>query len=126
MAMTDVTAEIKAMEARRYAAMIAGDAAAMDELLCDELRYTHSNCVVDTKESLTGLITGGKLAYKAARPVFDDVLVYGDAAIVTGSMELDVSVGGAERTVKGRFTNVWVKDGGRWRFAAWQSTPLPA
>ncbi|MEZ5235999.1 MAG: nuclear transport factor 2 family protein [Acidimicrobiia bacterium] len=124
--MTDVTAEIRAMEDRRYAAMIAADVAALDELLCDDLQYTHSNAVVDTKQSLCGLLSSGKLAYKAARPVIDTVRVFGDSAILTGSMELDVSVGGAERTVKGRFTDVWVRDGGRWRFAAWQSTPLPA
>lgn len=124
--MTDVSAEIRAMEDRRYAAMIGGDGAAMDALFCDELRYTHSNAVVDTKASITELITTGKVQYKAARPVIDDVLVYGDTAIVVGSMELDVSVGGADRTVKGRYTNVWVKDGGAWRFAAWQSTPRPA
>ena len=126
MAMTDVTAEIKAMEDRRYAAMIAADMAALDELLCDDLQYTHSNAVVDTKESLCGLLSSGKLSYKAARPVIDTVRVFGDSAILTGSMELDVSVGGADRTVKGRFTDVWVRDGDRWRFAAWQSTPLPA
>ncbi|MEZ5264210.1 MAG: nuclear transport factor 2 family protein [Acidimicrobiales bacterium] len=123
--MTDVTAEIRAMEDRRYAAMIAADVAALDELLCDDLQYTHSNAVVDTKQSLCGLLSSGKLAYRR-RPVIDTVRVFGDSAILTGSMELDVSVGGAERTVKGRFTDVWVRDGGRWRFAAWQSTPLPA
>lgn len=114
------------MEDRRYAAMIAADGPAMDALFCEDLRYTHSNAVVDTKASLTELITSGKVRYLAARPVVDDVLVYGDTAIVVGSMELDVRVGRAERTVTGRYTNVWVNDGGAWRFAAWQSTPRPA
>jgi ketosteroid isomerase-like protein len=124
--MTDVNAEIRAMEDRRYAAMLAADVAALDELLCDDLRYTHSNASVDTKASICELLSSGKLRYRAARPVIDNVDVYGDAAIVTGSMELDVTVGKADRTVKGRFTNVWVRDADRWRFAAWQSTPLPA
>jgi ketosteroid isomerase-like protein len=122
----DTAAEVRVMEERRYAAMIAADTAALDALLCDDLRYTHSNCVVDTKASLLDLLGSGKLAYRAARPVIDDVLVHGDTAVLTGSMELDVTVGGADRTVKGRFTDVWVRDGGAWRFAAWQSTPLPA
>lgn len=116
---------IRQMEDRRYAAMIAADAAALDELLADDLRYTHSNTVVDTKASLMDLLTSGKLSYRAARPVIDDIFRYGDAAVVTGSMELDVSVGGADRTVRGRFTNVWVNKDGRWQFAAWQSTPSP-
>jgi ketosteroid isomerase-like protein len=123
---SNVTAEIRAMEDRRYAAMLAADVPALEALLCDDLRYTHSNAVVDTKASLCALLSGGKLRYRAARPVVDEVDVYGDAAIVTGSMELDVTVGSAERTVKGRYTNVWVRQGGQWRFAAWQSTPLPS
>ncbi len=126
MTMTDTTAEIRAMEDRRYAAMIAADDAALDELFAEDLRYTHSNAVVDSKSSMRGLLSTGKLRYRAARPVVDNVDVYGDAAIVTGSVELDVTAGGADRTVKGRYTNVWVRAGGAWRFAAWQSTSLPA
>lgn len=116
---------IRQMEDRRYAAMIAADATALGELLAEDLRYTHSNTVVDTKASLMELLSSGKLSYRAARPVIDDIFRYGDAAVVTGSMELDVSVGGADRTVRGRFTNVWVNKDGRWQFAAWQSTPSP-
>ncbi len=122
----EVTGVIRAMEDRRYAAMIAGDAPALEDLLADDLRYTHSNAVVDTKASLMGLLASGKLTYRAARPVIDDVFIYGDAALVVGSVELDVTAGGADRTVRVRYTNLWVNTDGRWRFAAWQSTPQPA
>ncbi len=122
----EVTGVIRAMEDRRYAAMIAGDAPTLEDLLADDLRYTHSNAVVDTKASLMGLLASGKLTYRAARPVIDDVFIYGDAALVVGSVELDVTAGGADRTVRVRYTNLWVNTDGRWRFAAWQSTPQPA
>lgn len=121
----ELTGAIRAMEDRRYAAMIAGDAAALEDLLADDLRYTHSNAVVDTKASLMGLLATGKLTYRAARPVIDDVFIYGDAALVVGSVELDVTAGGADRTVRARYTNLWVNTEGGWRFAAWQSTPQP-
>ena len=75
--------------------------------------------------SITKLITTGKVRYKAARPIIDDVFVYGDTAIVVGSMELDVSVGGADRTVSGRYTDVWVLRDGRWQMVGWQSTRIP-
>ena len=122
----ELTGVIRALEDRRYAAMIAGDAAALEDLLADDLRYTHSNAVVDTKASLMGLLATGKLTYRAARPVIDDVFIYGAAALVVGSVELDVTAGGADRTVRVRYTNLGVNTEGRWRFAAWQSTPQPA
>ena len=43
--------EIKTLEERRYRAMIAGDAAALDELCSDDLIYTHSKGDHDDKRS---------------------------------------------------------------------------
>ena len=43
--------EIKALEERRYRAMIAGDAAVLDELCSDDLIYTHSKGDHDDKRS---------------------------------------------------------------------------
>ena len=39
--------EIKALEDRRYRAMLAGDTAVLDELCSDDLIYTHSKADFD-------------------------------------------------------------------------------
>jgi hypothetical protein len=39
--------EIKALEDRRYRAMLAGDTAMLDELCSDDLIYTHSKADCD-------------------------------------------------------------------------------
>ena len=39
--------EIKALEDRRYRAMLAGDTAVLDELCSDDLIYTHSKADYD-------------------------------------------------------------------------------
>ena len=44
-------AEIKALEDRRYRAMLAGDMAVLDELCLDDLIYTHSKADSDDKRS---------------------------------------------------------------------------
>ena len=44
-------AEIKALEDRRYSAMLAGDMAVLDELCSDDLIYTHSKADHDDKRS---------------------------------------------------------------------------
>jgi hypothetical protein len=41
--------EIKALEDRRYRAMLAGDAAALDDLCSGDLIYTHSKADYDDK-----------------------------------------------------------------------------
>jgi hypothetical protein len=43
--------EIKALEDRRYRAMLAGDTAVLDELCSDDLIYTHSKADHDDKRS---------------------------------------------------------------------------
>jgi hypothetical protein len=43
--------EIKGLEDRRYWAMLAGDAAVLDELCSDDLIYTHSKADYDDKRS---------------------------------------------------------------------------
>jgi hypothetical protein len=43
--------EIKALEDRRYSAMLAGDTAVLDELCSDDLIYTHSKADYDDKRS---------------------------------------------------------------------------
>ena len=50
------------------------------------------------------------------------VVLHGGAALITGRAEIDVN----GRQLNLRFLTVWVDQGGTWRFAAWQSTPLPA
>lgn len=122
---TPATADILALEDRRFAAQIAGDRAALDELLSDDLQYTHSNARVDTKTSYIDSITSGAVIYREARRTETEVHVTEGAAVVTGRAELDITAGGADRTITARYTAVWADVGGRWQFVAWQSTPYP-
>ena len=46
--------ELKALEDRRYSAMLAGDMAVLDELCSDDLIYTHSKADYDDKRSYLG------------------------------------------------------------------------
>ena len=123
--MTVTAAEILAFEDRRYDAMVAADAAALDELLADSLLYTHSNGAVDTKASFIDALTSGRLKYRAVRRLEADVKTYEHAAIVGAHVNLDVTVGGTDRTINVRATITWVQTASGWKFAAWQSTPLP-
>ncbi len=119
--------DIQSLENRRYKAMVEADVAALNELLADDLIYTHSNAVVDSKQSYIEGVVNKRWAYSAAERPQEKIEVFGDAARVTGHVRLTLkNADGSSRTVNGRFLNLWLKRNGRWQMAAWQSTPIPA
>jgi ketosteroid isomerase-like protein len=120
--MADAREDILAADARRFAAMIQGDLTALEGLLAEDLAYTHSNGQIETRAQFLESLRSGKLRYLAAVPSDVNVRVYGETAVVTGRAEMKVSSQGQELTVTARFTEVWVKSGGAWKLAAWQST----
>lgn len=120
-------AEISQLEDQRYAAMIAKDMPALDRLFADALVYTHSTCLVDDKASYMEGIRTGKFDYRKAERFDVSMSVHnGDTVIVTGRAHLDILASGTPKTLRNRFTNVWVKGPKGWQMAVWQSTPLPA
>lgn len=118
--------EILALEEKRYLAMIALDYAALETLLADSLVYTHSSAALDTKASYFQGMRDGKFVYKTSKRTGETVQVYGDTAIVTGEVRLDILSKGTPRVVQSRFIDVWHKGAKGWQMVAWQSTPLPA
>ncbi len=53
------------------------------------------------------------------------VQIYGEAAVVTGVVDSSGQRNDSLFTIQVRFTNVWVKQGGEWRRAAFHDSPLP-
>ncbi len=118
--------EILELETRRYAAMQAGDVAALRDLLADDLVYTHSFGDRDSKTSYLDKVAAGVFRYGEIRRSEEQVLIHGDSATVVGRMGADVHVAGTLRRLDNRFLAIWVKQGGRWQFLAYQPTPMPA
>lgn len=117
--------EILEAQDRRFAAMIAGDAAALAPLLADELTYTHSNGRVETREQFLESIRSKGLQYRSIEPADMAVRVYGAAAVVTGRAAMKVTSNGQDLAMEVRFTAVHVRREGGWLLAAWQTTRLP-
>ena len=120
----DARQEILAADARRFDAMIKVDQAALDGLLADDLTYTHSTGQAETKAQFLETLKTGKLSYLSAQPSDVAVRLYGETAVVTGRAEIKAVSGGQELVLPLRFTEVWVKSGGGWKLAAWQSTRI--
>ena len=119
-------ATVKAADAARVAAMQSGDRDKLEAIFSDELRYAHSNGIVDTKSSFVEILTAGKTKYVGydyeeqnfTFPAPGVALMSGRAHVKA------VSSNGTMDSVLA-FLAVWREENGKWRFLAWQSCKLP-
>ncbi len=113
------------LDRRRMEAMARKDIATLNELISDDLVYTHSSARLDTKQSLIGAMESGQTVYTAVVPSDVKAQDYGDTVVLTGSARISVNSGGNAMNFGVRFTDVYVNKGGRWQMVTWQSTRLP-
>ena len=119
-------AALKSADDARVAAMKAGDGAALGRLLSDELRYSHSNGVVDTKASLVEVLASGKTKYTGID--YEERAFSFPApgiALMTGRARVQVTSARGQVDAKMAFLAVWREEQGQWRFLAWQSCKIP-
>lgn len=117
--------EILALEEKRFAAMLSGDVGLLDALLHQDLVYTHSSAVVDSKASYLEAIRTGKTRYESQKRFEERVRMCGDCALVTGRAEMQAEVNGVRKTLRLRYLDVWTKTPQGWKFIAWHSTAIP-
>lgn len=118
--------EILSLEDRRFDAMIKGDFGTLEKLVHEELLYTHSSGLTDTKKSWIESMKSGKTKYKSAQPSERQVRFFGDVALVRGKAAIEAEINGQPRSLRLLFLNAWVRTPQGWKFAAWQSCPQPA
>jgi ketosteroid isomerase-like protein len=114
-------------EKDRFAAMVKGDRAALERLLADDLTYTHSSALFETKEQFIKSVTGGTIDYVSIVPSESDwkVRVAGNTAIVNGVAAVNVIDTGKDLKIKIRYTSVHTNRNGQWQMQAWQATRFP-
>lgn len=106
---------------------VKGDAAALQNLLADDLTYTHSNGETDTKKIYIDNLTGARKYHKIDYESLDARLyANGIAAVVTAVVRIETSQkGGPVNPAHLRFVHMWIHQNGRWRLVAHQSLRLP-
>jgi len=118
--------EVRALEDRRVAATTANDLAALGALLSDDLIYTHSSAKLDDKESFLESLRSGAVRYVEIQRSDIRMKAHGDAVFVNGAARVEVLIAGAPKSLRLRYSNVWVKTPAGWRFALWHATTVPA
>ena len=128
-----LAADAKTVEAVKSAdrawadATVKGDAAALQNLLADDLTYTHSNGETDTKKIYVDNLAGARKYHRIEYESLDARLyANGDAALVTAVGRFETSQkGGPVNAAHLRFIHVWIHQKGRWQLVAHQSLRLP-
>jgi hypothetical protein len=115
--------DILALEQQRYAAMLAADATTLERLLDEELTYTHSSGVVDTKASYIAGVRDKLWEYKAISRENERAVVRGSCALVFCRLRIDLLVRGTPRKVDSHSLAVWAADGPQPRLLAIHSSP---
>src|SRR3954447_14346743 len=113
------------LDRQRMEAMAKKDIAKLNELIADDLIYTHSSARLDTKQSLIGNMESGSTVYTAVEPSDVKAQDFGDTVVLTGSCRISVMAQGRPNSFSVRFTDVYANKGGQWQMVTWQSTRLP-
>jgi ketosteroid isomerase-like protein len=122
--MADNAQKIIDLDRKRMQAMAQKDVAALNDLLADDLIYTHSSARIDTKQSLVGNMQSGATVYNAVEPSDVKAQDLGSAVVLTGVAKIQVTSGGKPNAFAVRFTDVYAERGGKWQMVTWQSTRL--
>ncbi|MBO0823951.1 MAG: nuclear transport factor 2 family protein [Actinobacteria bacterium] len=120
----DVTHEVLTAEERRCAAIAAEDWSALDEVVADDFRYTHSNGITEDKPTW---IAGIKTRRRAIEHENLSVRSFGDVALLSGS-----SVNRYAEPFRGEshygsildVLQVWVRRPGGWQIVAQHGTKI--
>lgn len=119
-----VEQEIINLEHERLKAFARDDKATFERLVTDDLTMTHSSGHIANKAELMAVMRPSTPERPLPALSIEDVKVrvYGDAAVMTGSLVETARDG--RRVVVLRFTNTYIKQKGRWRMSAGQLTTL--
>jgi ketosteroid isomerase-like protein len=119
-------AALETADTARVAAMRAGDRDQLARLFSDDLRYAHSNGIVDSKASFIDVLATGKtkyLGYDYEERNF--TFPAPGIALMTGRARIKVESSSGQMDNVISFLAVWREEQGQWRFLAWQSCRLP-
>jgi hypothetical protein len=112
-------------EADLIYAQVHADLPAMDRLYADNYTHTHTSGLIQPKADFVDGFKTGTRKYLAIDTSDKQVKFYSDStAIVTGHVQIN-NGSGAPAGQPDSFLEVWVRDHGTWRCAAWAQTKAP-
>lgn len=109
---------LKDLETRWTEALAKGDSATLDSILAAGYVETDETGNLNERQALFNALKSGDLKFDSCTVADMQVHVYGDAAVVTGSGAQQGTYKGKALPTKIRFTDTFVKQGGKWKAVA--------
>ena len=118
-------AAVKAADDARMVAMKSADRDKLAAIFSDDLRYSHSSGVVDTKTSFIDVLTKGTTKYLSVDYEEQNFTFPAPGiALMTGRAKFKIGTPNGDIDPTLAFLAVWRLEDGQWRFLAWQSCKL--
>ena len=122
----DAEKEVAKLSKQMTDAFVKGDMAFADGVTADDWMIIVGNGSVGDKSQLLKNVKDGTLKYEVLDKSEMKVRVYGEAAVVTGRAQSRIKVKGQEVGGIDRFTEVFVRQGGKWRCVSTQGSRVTA
>jgi ketosteroid isomerase-like protein len=116
--------QIQALDREWAQACVQADIAKLEQLLSDDLTYTHSSGQTQTKAEFIATVREGKTRYRSIEFQQSSVRIYGNTAITHNEVRVNLTVDGRDVSVHARFLHVWAKEHARWQLTAHQGTKI--
>jgi ketosteroid isomerase-like protein len=116
--------QIQALDREWAQACVQSDIAKLEQILSDDLTYTHSSGQIQNKAEFIATIREGKTRYRSIEFQQSNVRIYGNSAVSNSEVRVNLTIDGKDVSVHPRFLHVWVKQNGRWQLAAHQGTKI--
>lgn len=115
--------QVKSAERRWANAMVQGNLADLNQVLADDIVYTHSDTRPETKTDILEGIRSGETKLNGIEFHESKYRQYGDTIVGNHKLTIDNAKSGKLTLY---VTHVWVKENGAWKLANRQSTRYPA
>jgi ketosteroid isomerase-like protein len=110
--------ELLKLEQQWGDALVKPDLAFLDRILAEDYLFTSPLGEVLTKAQMLAGLKSGKDIVSSVMNHEMKVRVYGDAAVVNGHSTYEETVQGKDISGEYRWTDTWIRKGGRWQCVA--------
>ena len=97
----------------------------LDQTYHEDLIYAHSTGIIETKAEYLAKLKTGTQRYDLIEHHKSTIRAFGDAAVAHSIVTMKGATKGVPFDNRLMMIHTWIKDGGRWRLAAHQTTRLP-
>jgi ketosteroid isomerase-like protein len=119
-----VEQELMQLEQRMFDALLKGDSAALADHVADDAVFTDPGGVVNTRAQFVADVKSGALKIESSKIEDMKVRAHGDTAIVTYKTTDKGTYKGMNISGEHRWTDVFVRKGGKWWLVAAHGTPI--